>query len=88
MHRIRALPLDVPAEALADLRLATVSGDPEVVVEQFADLRDPDRARTAAASAGDIRRRPVPCAMPQSGRHRSSTGLPPSAIGGQRHAHR
>jgi hypothetical protein len=87
---MRVIRLDVPAEELADLRLAMVNGDPEVRVAQFADLRDPDRPPTAAASAGAVRRRPVPCAMPPSGRHRCSTGLPtsPRAIGGQRHAHR
>jgi hypothetical protein len=49
---MRVIRLDVPAEELADLRLAMVNGDPEVRVAQFADLRDPDRPPTAAASAG------------------------------------
>ncbi len=40
-----------------------VNGDPEDLVEPRADLCDSDRPRSSALSAGDIRRRPVLCAM-------------------------
>ena len=71
MHATR---LTDARRALAHLRLAMASGDPEGLVEQLTDLRDPDRTtnrrRVSWGVSGAVRRR-ARCAAVR--RHRCST---------------
>ena len=71
MHATR---LTDARRALAHLRLAMASDDPEGLVEQLADLRDPDRTtnrrRVSWGVSGAVRRR-ARCAAVR--RHRCST---------------
>jgi len=61
MHATR---LTDARRALAHLRLAMASGDPEGLVEQLADLRGPDRTTNRRrVSWGVSGARPAPCAM-------------------------
>jgi len=61
MHATR---LTDARRALAHLRLAMASGDPEGLVEQLTDLRDPDRTTNRRrVSWGVSGASPAPCAM-------------------------
>src|SRR5664279_6348122 len=64
VHQMHATRLTDARRALAHLRLAMASGDPEGLVEQLADLRGPDRTTNRRrVSWGVSGARPAPCAM-------------------------